>query len=97
MENADKLQLESALKDVTLSVLNELIAHNIKGAELLKKGLEEALSMKQEIEKHYEMLKLLLTLLKPVFEIAREWLASCYSHLVALFDWAKEKWHEIFG
>lgn len=97
MEATERLQLETALKDMTLNVLGELIAHNIKGADLIKKGIEQVLEIKKEVEDHYETLKALLMLLKPVFEIARDWLVSAYNHLVALFDWAKAKWHEIFG
>lgn len=97
MENAVRgPELTKALKDVTLTILNELISHNIKGADLIKKGLEEVFDIKQELEDHYESLKTLLMLLKPLFEIARDWLVECYGYLVELFDWAKEKWHEIF-
>lgn len=97
MNYAEKQQLEDALKTVTLTVLNQLIAHNIKGAELVKKGVEEIINIKEEVDAHYETLKTLLTLLRPVFDLARDWLVECYHHLVALFDWAKAKWHEIFG
>jgi len=97
MDYAERIQLEQALKDVTLAALNGLIAHNIRGADLIKKGLEQAFAITDEIEKHYNELKAILMLLKPVFDIAREWIARCYAHLLDLFDWAKKKWHEIFG
>lgn len=97
MVHVDKSKLEDSIKNVTLSVLNELIAHNVRGADLLKKALVNLPEIKSEIEKYYDLLKVLLNLLKPVFEIARDWLVKCYNHLVVLFDWAKEKWNEIFG
>lgn len=97
MEYAEREKLVATVKDVTLTALNELIAHNIKGADLIKKGIEQALEIKAEVEQYYATLKIILSVLKPVFEIARDWLVSCYNHLVALFDWAKEKWHELFG
>lgn len=97
MESAQRIELEAALKDMTLTVLNELIAHNIKGADLIKKGIESFGKLESELEAHYDLLVKLISLLKPVFELAREWLVSCYSHLVAVFDWAKEMWHKLFG
>jgi len=97
MTNIEKSTLEDSLKNVTLSILSELAAHNVKGADILLKGLNMYSEHKSEIEQYYETLKTLLNLLKPLFEIAREWLVSAYNHLVALFDWAKAKWHEIFG
>jgi hypothetical protein len=97
MDTAERIQLESALKDMTLTVLNELVAHNIKGAELIKKGVESFARLESEFEDHYETIKQLINMLKPVFEIARDWLVKCYSHLVAVFDWAKEMWNKIFG
>lgn len=97
MDYAERIKLEQAVKDVTLVALNELIAHNFKGADLIKRGLEQALNIKDEIEAHYDQLKLILNMLKPVFDIARDWIKACYVHLLDLFDWAKAKWHEIFG
>lgn len=97
MDAVQRVQIDSALKEMTLTVLNELVAHNIKGAELIRQGVVEFMSIKEDVSKHYETLIKLITLLKPVFEIARDWLVKCYSHLVAVFDWAKEMWQKIFG
>lgn len=97
MEAIAREELTSALKQTTLAVLDELIAHQIKGAELIKRGMVEMMTIKKELEDHYEALKTLLNLLKPMFEIVRDWLVKCYQHLVDLFDWAKKMWHEIFG
>lgn len=97
MTNIEKNTLEDSLKNVTLTILGELATHNVKGADLLLKCINNFEQHKAEYEQYYEILKTLISLLKPVFEIAREWLQRCYAHLVALFDWAKAKWHEIFG
>ena len=97
MDYLEKEYSIAAVKEMTLAALNQLVLHNIKGAELIKKGVEQALEIKQEFDKYYETLKIILNVLKPIFEIAREWLVSAYEHLVAIFDWAKEKWNEIFG
>jgi hypothetical protein len=97
MEAMARVDLEAALKDTTLAVLSELVKHNVKGAELMKQGFIELMDIKDEVAKWYDILKQLLTLLKPVFEVVREWLVSAYHHLVSVFDWAKEMWHKIFG
>ena len=97
MTNVEKSTLEDSLKNVTLSILSELASHQVKGADLLLKVIRNVEDHKAEYEKYYELLKTLISLLKPVFDIAREWLASAYAHLVELFDWAKKMWHEIFG
>jgi hypothetical protein len=97
MEAMARVDLESALKDTTLAVLGELVKHNVKGAELMQQGFLQLMDIKDEVTKWYDILKQLLTLLKPVFEVVREWLVSAYHHLVAVFDWAKEMWHKIFG
>lgn len=94
---AERAQLEAAIKEITLKGLDALIAHNVKGADLIKAGVESLMSCAAEFEDHVEQLKTILNLLKPVFELARSWLLEFYAHLVALFDWAKEKWNEIFG
>ena len=97
MVAVEKNTLEDSLKNVTLAILGELSAHHVKGADLLLKCINQFEEHKAEYEQYYEILKTLISLLKPVFEIAREWLTRCYAHLVALFDWAKAKWQEIFG
>ena len=45
------------------------VADHIKGAELIKRGMVEMMTIKKELEDHYETLKTLLNLLKPMFEI----------------------------
>ena len=97
MNCAERQKLEDAAKNLTLLGLNKLIEHNAKGVDLIKKGIDQALEIKEELEAHYEELKTIIKFLKPVFEVAREWLVECYYHLVMLFDWAKEKCNEIFG
>lgn len=97
MEAIERGQLEDAVKDLALSGLNMLIAHNIKGADLIKKGVEALISNESEIKQHWESLKVILNMLKPIFDVVRDWIASAYAHLLELWDWAKRKWHEIFG
>ena len=97
MDTVERLELEKTIQDVTLNTLNMLIAHNVKGADLIKKGVEAIIGVKDEFEQHYDQLKLILNMLQPLFEVVRDWLAKAYAHLVELFDWAKAKWHEIFG
>jgi len=97
MTNVEKSTLEDSLKNVTLSILSELSAHHVKGADLLLKCINQFEEHKEEYERYYEILKTLIGLMKPLFEIARDWLVSAYNHLVSLFDWAKAKWNEIFG
>ena len=97
MEAVERASLEAAVKELTLNGLNALIAHNVKGAELIKKGVEAMMTTAEGFQEHWEQLKAILQMLKPVFELVRDWLVSCYNHLVELFDWARAKWHEIFG
>lgn len=97
MDAVQRVELEAALKEMTVIVLNELVAHHVKGADLIKKGIDSLLTMEDEFKEHYDTIVRLISLLKPVFELAREWLASCHAHLVAIFDWAKAMWHKIFG
>ena len=80
-----------------MSILGELSAHQVKGADLLLKCINQFDQHRAEYEQYYEILKTIISLMKPLFEIARDWLVSAYNHLVALFDWAKAKWQEIFG
>ncbi len=97
MEAVMRVDLEAALKDSALAVLNELVKHNVKGAELIQRGMIEFAEIRQEVTEWYEILKQLIQLLKPMFDIARDWLVVAYNHLVAVFDWAKEMWQKIFG
>ena len=87
----------SNLQSAALTVLNDLVAHKIKGADLILNGLTQLSSMQQEASQWYEELKALLTALQPFFMLIRDWLVSAYNHLVQVFDWAKAMWHKIFG
>jgi len=98
MQAVDRNVLENALQAMLLSVLNELIHHQIKGIKLLKRAVTETgTSILAEIEAYFNMLKPLLNLLKPLFQLARPWLVANYAFLVPVFDWAMSMWSEIFG
>lgn len=97
MDAIQRVDLELALKESALAVLNELVKHHIKGADLIQKGLQDLASVQDQLTNWYEILKQLLSMLKPLFDVVRDWLAKCYDHLVAVLDWAKEMYHKIFG
>jgi uncharacterized membrane protein YfbV (UPF0208 family) len=85
------------LQSAALNVLNDLVAHKIKGADLILNGLTQLSALQQEASTWYEELKALLQALQPFFGMVREWLSSAYTHLVQVYDWAKAMWHKIFG
>lgn len=93
----DTATLTQQLKDTTITALNALIAHNVKGADLIKQGILQAADVKQQAQSFWDELVQILNVLQPLFGLVREWLVSAYNHLVELFDWAKAKWHELFG
>lgn len=97
MDAVARIDLEKSVKDTVLTTLQELINHNVKGADLIKKGIEQAFAITEDLKSWYDMLVNLIKVLKPLFEIARDWLVAAYHHLVAVFDWAKEMWHKLFG
>jgi hypothetical protein len=97
MEAVARIELETSIKETILTTLGELVSHNVKGADLIKKGIEQAFAVTDDIKAWYDTLVTLINILKPLFEVAREWLVDAYNHLVAVFDWAKEMWHKIFG
>lgn len=97
MNDVAKQDLEMAVKDMTLKILDQLIKHNVKGAELLKRGVEELDQIKEHYDALVEIIRLLTPVFKAFYEQAKEWLKSCHEHLVALFEWAKNLWHELFG
>jgi len=97
MDAVARVELESSVKEAALAVLNELVKHNIKGADLMQKGFVQLIDIADKASEWYEILKQLLQILKPMFEVIKEWLVEAYSHLVAVFEWAKEMWHKIFG
>lgn len=96
--------LGDAVKQATLDILNQVQTHKLKGGDLiiqglkmLEQGMDIAGELKEQLSTWTEILKTLVSILKPLFETVRDWLVSAYEHLVALFDWCKEKWHEFFG
>ena len=97
MDAAAKIDLEIALKEMTLKVLDTLIAHHVQGAELLKKGIDAIPEMKEHYDQAVEIIKLLTPIFKGLYEIAKEWLKAAYAHLVSLFEWAKGVWDSLFN
>ena len=97
MDAVARPDLESAVKDTAVAILNELVKHHVKGAELMQKGFIQLMDIKDEVTAWYDILKQLLVILKPMFEVIRDWLVKAYNDLVAVFDWAKEMWHKLFG
>lgn len=97
MEAVSRIELESSIKETVLATLEELVKHHVKGAELIQAGIVQAFAVTDDLKAWYDGLVQLITILKPLFEIARDWLISAYKHLVAVFDWAKEMWHKLFG
>lgn len=97
MDAVAKNTLEASVQETALAILDELVKHHVKGADLIQQGFMQALEIKEEVELWWDILKKLLTILKPMFEVIRDWLVKCYNHLVSVFDWAKEMWHKIFG
>lgn len=90
-------ELVDQVKKAALDAINELVAHHIKGADVLQKGLEQVCEFTKEAADWYDILKNLIAALKPFFGMVEEWLKNAYAHLVEIFNWAKEMWHKIFG
>lgn len=97
MDAVAKADLEIALKEMTLKVLDTLIDHHVQGAELLKKGIEAIPAMKEHYEEAVEIVKLLAPIFKGLYEVAKAWLQAAYAHLVSLFEWAKGVWDSLFN
>lgn len=93
----DAHTLVENVKEAALAAINELVAHNVKGADLLQKGFLQMTDIATEVADWYEILKSLLTALKPFFQVIETWLKEAYRHLVEVFNWAKEMWHKLFG
>jgi hypothetical protein len=85
------------LKKAALDVLDQLIQHNIKGADYIKKGI---LIIDDIVDHRNELLEI-LNAIKPfimsIWEKIKEWLQTAYSHLVALWEWCVEAWHDLVG
>jgi hypothetical protein len=90
-------ELIDQVKEAALAAIQELVNHHVKGADLLQKGFNQMTDIATEVADWYEILKSLLTALKPFFQIIETWLKEAYAHLVDIFNWAKKMWHEIFG
>lgn len=90
-------ELVESVKKAALDAINELVAHHVKGADLLQKGFLQMTDIATEVADWYEILKNLLTALKPFFQVIETWLKEAYEHLLEVFNWAKEMWHKIFG
>ena len=96
--------LGDAVKQASLDILAKIQDHKLKGGDLIinglkmiQQGMDIAAEIKDQISTWTEILKTLVDLLRPVYETLRDWIASAYEHLLALWDWCKEKWHEFFG
>ena len=90
-------ELVDQVKAAALNAIQELVNHHVKGADLLQKGFNQMVDVTTEVTEWYEILKDLLTALKPFFHVIEEWFKNAYAHLVDIFNWAKEMWHKIFG
>jgi hypothetical protein len=85
------------LQTAALGVLNDLVAHKIKGADLLLAGFTQMTTIAQNVTTWVDELNALLAALQPFFGLIESWLASAYAHLVQVYEWAKAQWHKIFG
>jgi hypothetical protein len=93
MDAISKEILTEAVKHTTLAVLDMLIKHNIKGAQLIKDiQISSASAHTTKIEDHYKILLDIISLLQPVFNLVGEWLAAQFPCLLSLFTWAKDVW-----
>lgn len=90
-------ELVSSVKDAALAAINDLVAHHVKGADLLQKGFTQLCDVSTEVSDWYEILKNLLHALQPFFGLIEAWLKDAYAHLVDVFNWAKEMWHKLFS
>ena len=85
------------LKKTTLSILDQLIQHNIKGADYIKKGV----LILDDLVDHRDELVAIISAIKPfvisIWEKIKEWLSTAYAHLVTLWEWCVDAWHEIVG
>jgi len=93
----DQAAVVNAAQKAVVSLLTSLAAHHVAGADILLATVTQAVDMATRYKEHYDQLVLLLQALQPFFEVARDWLVEGWEHLVELFDWAKDKWNEIFG
>jgi hypothetical protein len=97
MEAIARERMEDALKVLAIQGINMLVAHHIKGADLIKKGFDTLVMNEKDIKDYWNELKEILKVLGPIFDVVRDWIAKTYEHLLELWDWAKDKYHEIFG
>ena len=107
----DFSHLSDAIKTVSVSILEAVRDHKLKAGDtwlqaiqMIEQGVELArdagalvTDVKDHMGKWWDDLKKLLQALQPFFDSIRDFLVSCYEHLVKVFDWCKEMWHKIFG
>lgn len=90
-------EMVETLKASALSVINELVSHHVKGADLLQKGFVQLCDISSQVADWYSILQELLKALAPFFGLIESWLESAYAHLVEVYNWAKAMWKKIFG
>ena len=93
----DSESLVLSVKEAALKAINELVSHNVKGSDLLQKGFQQMTDIVTEVADWYEILKNILITLKPFFELVGEWIKEAYTHLLEVWEWAKDMWQKIFG
>ena len=79
-------ELVANVKDAALAAINELVSHHVKGADLLQKGFTQMCDISTEVADWYEILKNLLTALRPFFDVIETWLKVAYAHLVEIYS-----------
>jgi hypothetical protein len=84
--------LSDAVKNVAMSTLTEIAAHNTKAADFLKTVKADVAKIQAFINAHMAFLKVLLDALKP-FIIAAEaalrlWLSASCPAILPVYDWA---------
>jgi len=96
--------LSDAVKNVSLAILKEINEHKLAGGQrivealqMIEQGVDMVADVKEHLTEWTEILKQLLSALKPFFDMIRDFLVSCYEHMVALFDWCKEMWNKLFN
>ena len=90
-------ELVKAMQAATLALLNDMVAHKVKGADILLNAEVATFNFVTEKARWVEELKDLLIALQPFFGIVRDWIKEEYNHLLVILDWCKDKWHELFG
>ena len=97
METIPQAVLADAVKAITATILQQLKAHNVKGAELLESGIAVTEQIVEHGSQLFTLIKALVPLFGQIYDAVKSWLQSAYAGLVTLFDWAKDLWNAIFG